>query len=409
MEKKSWETSSFFDRKEFLKNMGRRAKGEGTIFKRSDGRWCAAYYDAKLKRHYVYGKTQTEVKKKLKLKMKEEEEKVLEENALIERKMLVQEWVLYFLDNYKKNEIKETTYHAYMELYRKHIKDSDIGKCVIGAITCDGLQRYYNEKKEMGYNPKTIKHIYTLLNSALKKAVQTKLISENVNELVVLPKKEVYQAKTLSAEEVNLIIKNAKDDRLYPIVVLAIYTGLRKGEVMALKWKNIDFEKGELHVEGSLCKVPGKVDDKGIRHYDYKILEPKTVKSKRVVPLLPMAIEALQMQKKYQEEDRRKYKEIYMDEDYVFAQYDGRYLNQRGFMDEYHAFLKRYGVTDVRFHDLRHTFASLLLELGESAKVIQEILGHSTISTTLDIYSHITNSRKVSILQKLDNLVNKSE
>ena len=144
--------------------MGKRSNGEGTIFKRNDGRWCAAYFDAKFKRHYVYGKTQAEVKNKLKIKMTEEpetsKEKALEESAPKERRMLVQEWVLYYLENYKKNEEKETTYCAYMELYRKHIKDSNIGKCAIDKMSCDMLQRFYNRKKETGYNPKTIKHIY---------------------------------------------------------------------------------------------------------------------------------------------------------------------------------------------------------------------------------------------------------
>lgn len=96
---------------------------------------------------------------------------------------------------------------------------------------------------------------------------------------------------------------------------------------------------------------------------------------------------------------------IYQDQGFVFARYDGRYLEQRSFIDSYYAFLEKYGITKVRFHDLRHSFASLLLEAGESPKAIQELLGHSTITTTMDIYSHITKKGKVAALEKLSMLI----
>lgn len=383
--------------------MGKRSNGEGTIFKRKDGRWCAAYFDEDYHRHYVYGKTQAEIKKKLKQKMENPQIQVKKEDTSIS----VQDWMLYYLENYKKNEIKETTYGAYLELYRKHIKNSKVGKTKLGKLSSNQLQKYYNEKKTEGYNPKTIKHIFTLLNSAFDKAVQLKMITENMNKLVVLPKREIYQASVLTAKEVKKILTEAKEDELYPIVALTLYTGLRKGEVMALKWKNVDMEKKELYVEGSLCRVLKEIDENGKSRYEYKVLEPKTLKSKRIVPLLPVAIEALEIQKKWQEEDKRKYIDIYNDQDFVFAKEDGNYLNQRGFMDKYHQFLKRYGISDVRFHDLRHSFASLLLEAGESPKIIQELLGHSTITTTMDIYAHVTKRGKIGAIEKLDMLVEK--
>jgi len=134
-------------------------------------------------------------------------------------------------------------------------------------------------------------------------------------------------------------------------------------------------------------------------------LEPKTAKSKRSIPLMDMAIEALRIQQERQLETKKKYEPIYNDEGFVFAREDGRHLEQRSFFDDYNAFLQRYGITKVRFHDLRHTFASLLLEAGESPKIIQELLGHSTITTTMDIYTHITSKGKIRAVKMLDDLV----
>lgn len=379
--------------------MGKRSNGEGTIFKRSDGRWCAAYFDKEYRRHYVYGKTQKEIKQKLKKKMSEV-------NISTKGKgITVDEWMVQYLDEYKRNEVKETTYWSYMELYEKHIKKSDIGLSELQSLTSQQLQKFYNDKKEQDYNPKTIRHMYVLINSALDKAMQIKLLNENVNRQTVIPKKEEYTAKVLSAEEVKKILVNAKEDKLYPIIALEIYTGLRKGEIMALKWENISFDQEELHVEGNLCRVVKEINEDGSKCYEYKIMEPKTAKSKRVVPLLPGAIEALKMQQAMQAQDKEMYSEIYNDQGLVFARCDGTFLSQRAFMDKYHAFLKRYGASDVRFHDLRHTFATLLLEAGEEPKAIQELLGHSTYSTTMDIYAHVTKKGKVNAIKRLDILV----
>lgn len=379
--------------------MGKRSNGEGTIFKRSDGRWCAAYFDKEYRRHYVYGKTQKEIKQKLKKKMSEV-------NVSTKGKgITVDEWMVQYLDEYKRNEVKETTYWSYMELYEKHIKKSDIGLSELQSLTSQQLQKFYNDKKEQDYNPKTIRHMYVLINSALDKAMQIKLLNENVNRQTVIPKKEAYTAKVLSAEEVKKILVNAKEDKLYPIIALEIYTGLRKGEIMALKWENISFDQEELHVEGNLCRVVKEINADGSKCYEYKIMEPKTAKSKRVVPLLPGAIEALKMQQAMQAQDKEMYSEIYNDQGLVFARCDGTFPSQRAFMDKYHAFLKRYGASDVRFHDLRHTFATLLLEAGEEPKAIQELLGHSTYSTTMDIYAHVTKKGKVNAIKRLDILV----
>lgn len=379
----------------------KRSNGEGTIYKRNDGRWCAAFFDEEDKRHFVYGRTQAEVKKKLKTKM-EDPNSGRKKNQEIQT---LEEWTKYFLDTYKKNELKESTYAEYLSLHRKHIKESLIGKEKLEKLTSNQFQEFYNKKQEEGYNAKTIKHIYTLVNSALNKAVQLKMIKDNVNNCVILPKIQVYKTNILTAEEVKKLLTEAKHEKLYPIVIVAVHCGLRRGECMALKWQNIDFDAAEVHIEGSLCKVMKEIKIDGQMSYEYKILSPKTAKSKRTIPLLPAAIEALKIQKRRQDEEKNLYANIYDDQDLVFARYDGSCLNQRSFLNEYKCLLKKYGIREVRFHDLRHTFASLLLEAGESPKIIQELLGHSTITTTMDIYAHVTKKSKVNAIEKFSQLV----
>lgn len=382
--------------------MGKRSNGEGTICKRKDGRWCAAYYDEKYIRHYVYGKTQAEVKRKLKEKRNEQTiEKSVEEQQE-QQSITFQEWIEEFLVNYKKNEIKITTYEGYIRIYRKHIKDTQIGKTVLNRVTTEMLQGYYNDKLNEGYNSKTVRAIGIVIGAALNMAVKLKMLPENPNRYTSIPKKKKYEAAVLSAEEVRRIVKEAKAEEIYPIVVTTVYTGMRKGEVMALKWENVDFQKRRIYIKNSLCRIEGdQPDENGCRHARYEILEPKTKESVRMVPMLDEVYDALMLQKDRQESDKQRYRDIYLDQGLVFADLCGDYLPQRQFMDKYHAFLKKYGITDIRFHDLRHTFATLLIESDVSMKVVQELLGHSTITTSMDIYTHVSDEKKEQALDRL--------
>lgn len=375
--------------------MRKRSNGEGTIFKRKDGRWCGAYYDEDYIRHYVYAKTQTEVKAKLMEKKKSVSIKACQDLTL-------QEWMEEFLEKYKKNELKITTYDSYLYFYRKYIKDSRLGKTKLSSVNTETLQKYYNDKIRDGYNSKTVREIGTIINSALDKAVKLKMLSENPNLYTSIPKKIKYEAKVLSREDVDRIVADAKGDELYPIIVTTVYTGLRKGEVMALKWESVDFEERKIYVKGSLCRLQDtEPDEKGRRHSRYEILEPKTKKSIRMIPMLDIVYDALMEQKNRQEAEKIKYADIYEDQGFVFADKTGKYLAQRPFMRKYHDFLKRYGIANIRFHDLRHTFASLLIESDVSMKVVQELLGHSSITTSMDIYTHVSERKKERALNSM--------
>ncbi len=374
--------------------MGKRSNGEGTIFKRKDGRWCGAYFDEQYNRHFVYGKTQAEVKKKLKEKQAGK--------TIKSGNYLFQEWILEFLQKYKKNELKITTYDSYMLLYRKHIQNARLGKIKLENVKVTDLQQFYNEKLQEGYSSKSVRSIEVILNSALDRAYKLRMIPENPNIFTTIPKKVRYEAKVLTKGEVEKIIAEAKEEELYPIIITTVYTGMRKGEVMALNWGNIDFEERKIFVKNSLCRITDeKPGQDGHYHVSYKILEPKTKKSIRMIPMLDEVYEALREQKRRQDIEKEKQGNEYQDQGLVFADAKGNYLPQRAFMDQYHQFLRKYQITDIRFHDLRHTFATLLIESDVSMKLVQELLGHSTITTSMDIYTHVSDQMKEKALDQL--------
>ena len=374
--------------------MAKRSNGEGTIYKRKDGRWCGAYFDEQYNRHYVYAKSQTEVKKKLKEKQSQ--------GTLKHKSYLFQDWISDFLVNYKKNELRAGTYDRYRGHFRKHIQNSWIGNMKLENIKSGDLQKYYNQKLDEGYNSKTVRAIEVIINEALNMAFMLRMIPQNPNLLATIPKKVKYEAKILTMDEIDIILTEAQEEELYPLVVTALYTGMRKGEIMALKWENIDFEEKRIYVKNSLCRVENEnIDEKGRRHAVYQIMEPKTKKSIRIIPMLDEVYAALIEQKKRQEVQKEQYQDIYLDQGFVFADLTGNYLPQRQFMDKYHSFLKKYGITDIRFHDLRHTFATLLIESDVSMKLVQELLGHSTISTSMDIYAHVSERKKEQAIRQL--------
>ena len=248
----------------------------------------------------------------------------------------------------------------------------------------------------------TIRHMAVVINGALEYAERTGLIITNPNRHTILPKKKKFDAKVLTEEEVRRIIELGTQEEIYPLVVLCMTCGLRKGEALSLKWHELSLEERKLKIIGNLCRIGQEEDENGKRHSVYEILEPKTKSSIRTIYLPEVAYQALLLQKQRQEQDKEKYADIYLDNDFVFARPDGRHLNPRQMMEHFHKFLEKYGITDVRFHDLRHTAATMMLESGISIKIVQDILGHSNLSTTADIYSHISENAKEKAMKQLE-------
>ena len=387
---------------------GRRGNGEGSIVKRADGRWCAAYIEkGTSKRKYVYGKSQKEVWEKMKKKMEEAKEEAEKKQIEIESEggganQTLEEMILYYLNTFKKVELKPSTFSNYIDVLNYYIKGEAVAEMCVQDITTNDLQKFYNSKLADGYSSKTIRHMAVVINGALEYAERTGLIITNPNRHTILPKKKKFDAKVLTEEEVRRIIELGTQEEIYPLVVLCMTCGLRKGEALSLKWHELSLEERKLKIIGNLCRIGQEEDENGKRHSVYEILEPKTKSSIRTIYLPEVAYQALLLQKQRQEQDKEKYADIYLDNDFVFARPDGRHLNPRQMMEHFHKFLEKYGMTDVRFHDLRHTAATMMLESGISIKIVQDILGHSNLSTTADIYSHISENAKEKAMKQLE-------
>jgi integrase len=261
----------------------------------------------------------------------------------------------------------------------------------LGRETLQGLSphrvgRFYAEllaKGGRGGRPlaaKTVRHAHIVLRRALDDAVQAGLVTRNVAALTKAPAVRRAEMRTWTAEQVGVFLAAASEHapRLAAAFTVEVTTGLRRGELLGLRWSEVDLDAARAHVVRSLVIVDNKVCES----------EVKTNAGRRLVPLAPEAVAALREHRKHQLEERLQWGPAYRDLDLVFCREDGSPLHPERLIDAFARTTKAAGLSPIRFHDLRHTFATLGLQAGVPAKVMQEILGHSSIVVTLDTYSH---------------------
>jgi integrase len=341
--------------------MRRRGHGEGSIFKRKDGRWAASITLENHKRKTFYGKTKKEVQERLKKAQLEQHQ-----GTFIVR---AQQTIAHYLNDW-------------LEVHK---------------LTAQHLEKLYIEKLEEGLSPTTVTAIHTMLHTALEKAVRLGLISRNVCDLVSPPRKIQKEIKPLSPQQVLQLLEAAKGHPQETLFILALTTGMRRGELLGLKWQDIDFEKGVLQVRRALTRMPTGLG--------YKETEPKTKMSRRSIVLISFAIEALKKHRARQLEMKSRVGEAWQEHDYVFCTPIGTHLSPgHDVLVQLKILLKKAGLPEIRFHDLRHSTATLLLSKGVHPKVVQEILGHSEISMTMDTYSHVLPTMQKNAMNELNDI-----
>jgi integrase len=230
-------------------------------------------------------------------------------------------------------------------------------------------------------------------------------VVRNVCKAVSPPRRQRFEVKPLTLEQIQKLLAVVEGHRMEALFKLALATGMRRGELMGLKWQDIDFEKATLQVRRVLSRVPSKMPGKG-----YVEAEPKTQKSRRTIVIASFVLKALKEHRIHQTEEKKKAGGYWQEHDYVFCTPIGTYLNPtRDMLDQLKVFLKKAGLPDIRFHDLRHSAATLLFSLGVHPKVVQEVLGHSQISMTMDIYSHVMPSMHQNAMDKLNEAIEENE
>jgi integrase len=358
--------------------MGRRGNGEGTISRRKDGRWEGRYYvptEDGPKRKVIYGKTRAEVSEKLTKALSDRANGIVYDNENI----TIGEYLDVWLKRSVYGSVRQSTYDRDTNLVNNHIKPV-LGSLKLKKLNSAHVQNFYRNRLDTGLSASTVRKIHDILRRGLAEAVDWHLTQRNVADVVKPPRPVPKEIVALSTDETRRLLDAAAEDRLEALYVLAVHTGMRQGEMLALRWQDVDIENAVLSVRRTLTRRGGKV----------AFGEPKTKKSRRSIRLTPQAVDALRAHLERQLRDMEILGDHYQDQGLIFTTDTGAPINpsnlrQRSFTP----LLKRVGLPHMRFHDLRHTCATLLLSRGVHPKFVQELLGHATIAITLDTYSHV--------------------
>jgi integrase len=368
----------------------RRGNSEGTITKRADGRWEARLSLPDGKRKSFYGKTQQEVQRKLKRAQRDIEEGL----PLVNEKQTVEGYLTSWLD-IMKYRIDASSLDRYRTYYRAII--AQIGNLPLTKVTAQHLQHLYSALLEKGWSAGTVNALHGMLHDALKQGTRLGVVQRNVVDLVDPPRRQEHDMQVLTPEQVRVFLASVAGDRFEALYVLVLSTGLGAGEVFALGWQDINLVEKTLSVRRAWQRT----------NTEYLLTLPKTVRARRTIALSQRAIEALVCHRERQQKERELLGDAWDSTyDLVFPNAWGKVVTFENFSHRtLHPALKRAGLPLIRFHDLRHTAATLLLSKGVNIKVVSEMLGHANVSITLRIYAHVLPHMQQAAAQAMDDIL----
>lgn len=307
------------------------------------------------------------------------------------------EWLDMCLEVYMKNSLKQSTYVSYEGYIRIHLKPAR-GNLQLKEITPRLLQEFYNYKVAVeGLSPKTAVNINLFLHKALSFAVNEGYIPNNPASGVNLPQGPKPQIEILTRDEQARLIQASYRHRYGVFIRLVLFTGIRMGELLGLRWEDVDVQSGMLHIQRTLNRLNKKnrPTAPGEPKTEIVIQTPKSQNSIRSIPLLPAVVQDLMGWKTVQQSDRQAAGESYADSGMIVTNPLGGYMEPRTFKDQYNQILELAGLRHFTFHAIRHTFASRAIEQGMDPKTLSVILGHASVSFTMDTYTHVLNEQKV--------------
>jgi integrase len=295
------------------------------------------------------------------------------------KNLMLGEYLDLWLEDSVKDTVRLTTYQGYERIVRLHIKPT-LGRVKLDILTPAHLRGLYRDRLEAGLAPRMVQLVHTTLHKALKQAVADGLVPRNVAGAVKAPQPPGKETKPLAPEQARALLKAAREDRLETLYVLAVTTGMRQGEFLGLKWDDVDLETGTIQVRRTLSTTGG----------GFRFTAPKTAKGRRSIKLPESALSSLRKHCEIQLEEKDRVTGLWKDHGLVFTTQVGTPISRQDLITRsFKPLLQRASLPNIRFHDLRHTCATLLLGRGVHAKLVQELLGHATISVTLDTYSHV--------------------
>jgi integrase len=357
-----------------------RANGDGDVFPRKNKAgqitsYRGAYVGPDGKRRYVSGKNKEDARKALR------EARANADAGLVfdAGKQTVGEYLDRWLKDSVLDTVRQRTYERYESIVRVHIKPA-IGRVKLKALTPAHARALYRQKLDSGLSPRTVNYVHVTLHKALSQAVSDGLVPRNAAQ-VKAPRPEKPEIKPLSPDQARKLIATAygTGDRYAALYVLALHTGMREGEMLGLMWNDVDLDAGTLQVRRTLSET----------RTGHKFELPKSGKG-RSIKLSRKAVDALRSHRAGQAGEKLRLGSLWQESGLVFPTTTGTTTSGTNLLGRYfRPLLKRADLPPVRLHDLRHTCATILLMAGKHPKYVQELLGHASISITLDTYSHV--------------------
>lgn len=367
----------------------KRGQNEGSIYQRQDGRWVAAIT--------VQGK---QVTKYCKTK-RECQEWIKQQQALLDNGVdliAAQVTVATFLDEWlvaHSASVRDSTIIQYRQIVNQHIKPT-LGSIKLKDLRPDQIQRLYNQKLSSRVSNRSVQLIHGVLHCALNYALRQGLLGRNPSDPVEKPRQRRPEIKTLNDQQARAFLLASRTSRHATLYYVAITTGLRQGELLGLKWSDLDWGKKQVYVQRQVKRIPKQ----GIQ-----FLEPKTHTGRRIIELGSATIAHLREHLKQQALERQIAGERWQEHDLIFPSTTGTPMDCHNLLKDFKELLRQCNLPEIRFHDLRHTAATLMLQQNVHPKVVQERLGHADISLTLNTYSHVMPGMQADAAERLDELL----
>jgi integrase len=365
--------------------MRRRLKGEGTVTQRSDGRWQAAYVGSDSKRHYLYATSRKEVSQKLSAALRDKELGVYVAGPSQTLDLFLETWLAD-----ASSRLKPRTVQRYESLFRIHVTPR-IGAVQVRKVGPQHLVDLYAAMRDAAAAPASIAQVHAVLGSAFKQAVMWGLMARNPRDAVRPPRPQRREMVVLSPEQSRQIIEATRGTEMGTLYLMAMHTGMRLGELLALRWRDVTGD--QINVNATLVRIGGQTHR----------ASPKSAAGVRTIAMSPTLREAVARHRPMQAERLLKIGVRIDDDSLVFTDrwgnpQNGFHITERDFKP----LLRRLGLPEVRFHDLRHAFASLMLSQGTRVDLVSRMLGHAKPATTLNIYAHLLPGDQEEAIRRLE-------
>jgi len=354
----------------------RRGNGEGSVYRRADGRVVGEWVDANGKRRYISGKTKTGVQRRLRELLADRDKGIAYDSENLTVGGYLDRWL-----DAMKGSVRPRTWQRGEEVVRLHLKPT-IGHHRLDKLNAMQVQAVYGQKLEEGLSPRTVEIVHATLHKALRQAARWLLVPRNVAEAATPPRQGRSEITPLSREQAQALLEAAKGDALHAFYVLPVTTGMRNGELLGLQWRDVDLEARALQVRRTV--------------FNGVVSPPKTAAGNRTIRLTELAVAALKEHRLAAAKQRIS--------ELVFPSRRGTPLSVHNVHNRsWKPLLKRAGLpVSTRMHDLRHTCATLLLGRGVPVKMVSEMLGHASVAITLDTYSHVLPNMQEAAAKAID-------